>query len=104
MPLIPPSKVFNFHLLCQLTRAQAPNTWAPASVPEPVECPWTLNAWQGRCPAEHGVKPLQKPHLREATAEEGKARGSGTGGKRRLKCESGGVERGKSELEKTQRI
>lgn len=59
MPLISQSKVFNFHLLCQLTSAQAPHTGALASGPAPGGFPWMLSAWQGSCSTAHGLEALQ---------------------------------------------
>lgn len=83
VPLISQSKAFNFQLLCQLTRAQATEAWARASVPVPGEYPWTLSAWQGTPlnSAWHETEScLTKLHLRR-----GDGRGSGKRGKRRLR-------------------
>lgn len=102
MPLILQSKVFNFQQLCQLTRAQATETWAPASASVPGEYPWTQSTWQGTHSAVHGMK--QSPVKQSSTWEEERGRKcQGKEGKRIVwekQSGSGREERGKSEQER----
>ena len=93
MPLISQSKVFNFQLLCQLTRAQATEAWASASEPVPGEYPWTLSAWQGNHSTWNPARSSKASTWEEETGEKGQRRR-----KRRLREKqsgSGGKEGGK---------
>lgn len=82
MPLISQSKVFNFQLLCQLTRAQATEAWASASEPVPGDIPgrWAL----GREPTQHETQPSLAKLPPEKRRRPRKGRGKGRG-KRRLR-------------------
>lgn len=106
--MISQSKVFNFQLLCQLTRAQATEAWAAASVPAPGEYPWTPNAWQGNPPNStwHETQPgLAKLHLRRGNGGEERGKGERKWQERNEEkpCGSDGEEKGEIRKRKNTR-
>ena len=99
MPLISQSKVFNFQLLCQLTRAQATDTWAPGQCASASRVSLDAERLAGNPLNSTWHETLEKLHLRRG--ERGEK--AGERGRRRLRekrCDSAGAEREKSEREK----